>query len=86
MKASAERKMVRWLHIIIAIPVIGYIYGPVAGIPPAAAAVKWIFFPVLVTSGFWLWLGNRLRKRLRKKDNPLQPTINTSNGNDIRGH
>jgi len=72
MKAAVERKIIRWLHIIIAIPVLGYIYGPVASIPEAAGAVRWVFFPVLVLSGFWLWLGNRLRKRIRKNNTRLQ--------------
>jgi hypothetical protein len=47
MKASTERKLIRWFHIIASIPVIGYIYGPVAEIPEAVTALKWIIFPLL---------------------------------------
>lgn len=67
MKAATERKIIRWLHILIAIPIVGYIYGPVAKIPEAAMMVKWVIFPVVVLSGFWLWLGHYAKKRLRKK-------------------
>ena len=67
MKAATERKIIRWVHILLSIPVIGYIYGPVASIPPAAAMVKWVLFPIIVLSGFWLWKGHLLRKKLRKK-------------------
>ena len=67
MKAAVERKIIRWLHIVISIPIIGYIYGPVAQIPAAALMVKAVFFPVLALSGFWLWLAHRIRKWNRAK-------------------
>jgi hypothetical protein len=37
--------------IILSIPVVGFIYGPVAGITHAAFAVRWVNFPVVVISG-----------------------------------
>jgi hypothetical protein len=66
MTAALERKIIRWMHIILSIPVVGYIYGPVATLPHAAEAVKWVFFPVIVLSGFWLWKGNWFKKQLKK--------------------
>lgn len=65
MKASTERKIMRWFHIIISIPVVGYIYGPVAEIPRAAFAVKFIIFPLIVLSGLWMWKGHLIKKQLR---------------------
>ena len=65
MKASFERKLIRWPHLLISIPVIGYIYGPVATIPQAAFAVRFIFFPVLVLSGLWLWKGYWIKNYVR---------------------
>jgi len=67
MKASTERKIIRWVHILLSIPVIGYIYGPVAKIPEASFAVRFVIFPVIVLSGFYLWKGHQLRKWLRRK-------------------
>lgn len=67
MKASTERKIIRWIHIIFSIPIIGLIYGPVSQIPNAVSAIQWVFFPIIVLSGFWLWLGHFLKKRARKK-------------------
>jgi thiosulfate reductase cytochrome b subunit len=67
MKAATERKIIRWLHIVLSIPILGYIYGPVAGNPPAANAVRWVFLPVVVLSGLWMWKGHLLRKRRRGK-------------------
>ena len=57
MKASTERKIIRWMHIVLSIPIIGFIYGPVATIPVSAMIVRYIVFPLLVLSGFWLWKG-----------------------------
>jgi len=66
MKASTERMIIRWLHILLSIPVIGYIYGPVAQLHYAALAVRWVFFPIIVISGFWLWKGHWVKKWFRQ--------------------
>ena len=68
MKASAERKLIRWIHIVFSVPIIGYIYGPVATIPVSAMIVKWIIFPLLVLSGLWLWKGQVVKKRFKNKE------------------
>jgi thiosulfate reductase cytochrome b subunit len=66
-KASTQRKIFRWVHIILSIPIVGYIYGPVSTIPQASSAVRWVFFPVVVISGLWMWKGHILKKMIRKK-------------------
>ncbi|MEO6455392.1 MAG: hypothetical protein ABIN97_15030 [Ginsengibacter sp.] len=71
MKAASERKIIRWLHIIASIPIVGYIYGPVKNLPNAVFGIKWILFPAIVISGFWLWKGHLLKKWLRKKQRRL---------------
>jgi uncharacterized membrane protein len=58
MKASTERKVIRWVHILLSIPVVGYIYGSVAQLHYAAMAVRWVFFPIIILSDFWLWKGH----------------------------
>lgn len=67
MKASTERKIIRWIHIIFSIPIVGFIYGPVAENPYAVTTIRWVLFPIIILSGFWLWLGHFLKKRIRKK-------------------
>jgi hypothetical protein len=67
MKASTQRKVFRWIHIILSVPIIGYVYGPVAKIPQAAFAVRWVFFPIVVISGLWMWKGQVVRKWFRRK-------------------
>lgn len=67
MKASTERKIIRWLHILLAIPVIGYVYGPVSQLPFASTAVRWVFFPVIVLSGLWLWKGHLVKRWVKTR-------------------
>ncbi|HTF21629.1 MAG TPA: hypothetical protein VK658_26300 [Chryseolinea sp.] len=62
MKASTERNIWRWVHIVLSIPIVGYIYGPVADIPNAALMVKWVLFPFVILSGFWMWKGHWVKK------------------------
>lgn len=64
MKAATERKLIRWIHIIVSIPIIGYIYGPVSQIPEAAFMVKAGIVPLVALSGFWLWKGYWVKKML----------------------
>ena len=66
MNAATERKIIRWLHIVISIPVIGYIYGPVSKIPEAVVVVRWIIFPLIVLSGLWLWKGMVVKRWFRQ--------------------
>ena len=67
MKASAERKLIRWIHILFSIPLIGYLYGPVATKPYAAFATRWVFFPAVVVSGLWMWKGHITKKWFRAR-------------------
>jgi hypothetical protein len=66
MKASAERMLMRWAHIILSVPIIGYIYGPVSEIPRAALAVRWVFVPTVILSGLWMWKGAVVKRWLKK--------------------
>jgi hypothetical protein len=66
MKAANERNLIRILHLVLSVPILGYLYGPVASIPRAASFTRWIAMPVVVLTGFWLWLKPRLRKWLRR--------------------
>jgi len=67
MKASTERKIIRWLHILASIPLIGFIYGPVSRVPEAVSALKWVIFPLIVLSGLWLWKGAAVKRWLKRQ-------------------
>ena len=67
MKEATKRSILRWIHIIISIPIIGYIYSPFEEIPNYAPAVRFVFLPVMVLSGFWMWKGHVLRRLIAKR-------------------
>jgi hypothetical protein len=66
MNAAGERNLIRFIHLVLSIPILGYIYGPVAAIPEAARFTRWVAMPVVIGSGLWLWLKPRLLRRIRE--------------------
>jgi hypothetical protein len=54
--------IVRWTHIILSIPIIGYIYSPFEAIPIYAPVTRFVFLPVMLISGLWMWKGQWLRR------------------------
>jgi hypothetical protein len=62
MKDTTKRSIVRWIHIICSIPIIGYIYSPFEAIPDYAPATRFVFVPVMLLSGLWMWKGRLLRR------------------------
>ena len=57
MKETTKRSICRWIHLIFGIPILGYIYGEASEIQQYAAAVRFVFIPVIVLSGFWMYSG-----------------------------
>jgi hypothetical protein len=66
MKDTAKPSLVRWIHIVCAIPIIGYIYSPFEAIPDYAPATRFVFVPVMLLSGVWMWKGHVLRRLVSK--------------------
>jgi hypothetical protein len=75
MKAASERQFIRILHLVLSIPIVGYIYGPVASIPQAVRFTRWVAMPVVVLTGFWLWLKPRLLKWPRQSGGAAQTLL-----------
>lgn len=65
--AAAQRTIFRWTHIILAIPVIGYVYSPFENLPDYAPVVRFVAIPVLALTGLWMWKGHLLRRLFSKK-------------------
>jgi thiosulfate reductase cytochrome b subunit len=61
MKQSTKRSILRWIHIVMAIPIAGYVYSPFENIPQYAGPTRYVFFPVLVLTGLWMWKGHVVR-------------------------
>jgi hypothetical protein len=66
MNQAIKRSIFRWIHILFAIPIIGYIYSPFDKIPQYAAPTRFVFVPVLVLSGLWMWKGHLIRRLISK--------------------
>ena len=62
MSQAVKRTIVRWIHLILAIPIIGYIYSPFDQIPNYAPLTRFVFVPLLVLSGLWMWKGHVVRR------------------------
>ena len=65
--SATKRSILRWIHIVFSIPIIGYVYSPFEDIPQYAHIVRFVFLPVLALSGLWMWKGHVVRRLLSKK-------------------
>lgn len=57
MSNATKRAILRWVHLILTIPIIGYVYSPFADLPNYAPVVRFVSVPVLILSGFWMYAG-----------------------------
>ena len=67
MKDATKRSILRSIHIVFSIPILGYIYSPFEEIPKYAARVRFVVVPVMLLSGFWMWKGHILRRLISKR-------------------
>jgi hypothetical protein len=52
-----KRSILRWIHLIFAIPILGYIYSPFAELPNYAAVTRFVFAPVIILAGYTMYAG-----------------------------
>jgi len=64
---ATQRTIGRWIHIVFSIPILGYIYSPFENLPQYAPLVRFVFLPVMVLSGLWMWKGHVLRRFILKR-------------------
>ena len=64
---ATQRTIGRWIHIVFSIPILGYIYSPFENLPQYAPLVRFVFLPVMVLSGLWMWKGHVLRRFIVKR-------------------
>jgi predicted tellurium resistance membrane protein TerC len=57
MSNATKRAVLRWIHLIFAIPIIGYVYSPFAELPSYAPVTRYIAFPVILLSGLSMYAG-----------------------------
>jgi len=67
MKPGIVRTIFRWIHIVFAIPILGYIYSPFDKLPAYAFKTRFVFVPIMVLSGLWMWKGHVVRRMIWKR-------------------
>jgi hypothetical protein len=62
MTQSIQRSVLRWIHLVFSIPVIGYVYSPFEELPNYAPVVRNVAVPLIVLTGLWMWKGHAVRR------------------------
>ncbi len=55
--SATKRSILRCVHLILSIPILGYIYSQPSEVAQYAGAVRFVFVPVIILSGFWMYSG-----------------------------
>ena len=53
----SKRTILRTIHLILSIPILGYIYGKPSEMEQYANFVRFVAVPVIILSGFWMYSG-----------------------------
>jgi thiosulfate reductase cytochrome b subunit len=64
---ATQRTIFRWIHIILAVPIVGYIYSPFDKIPAYAPQTRYVFLPLMVVTGLWMWKGHLVRRLFTRR-------------------
>ena len=67
MNSARQRLAIRWIHIVCSIPIIGYVCSPFDVVPNYAPATRFVFLPLMLLSGLWMWKGHVLRGFISKR-------------------
>jgi len=67
MTQNTVRTIFRWIHLVFSIPIIGYVYSPFEEIPQYATPTRFVFLPILVTTGLWMWKGHVVQRLFSKQ-------------------
>jgi thiosulfate reductase cytochrome b subunit len=77
MRAKAPtRSVLRWIHIVLAIPIYGYIYSPFEKLPQYAPPTRFVFFPLMVLTGLLMWKGHLVWRRFAGRPAAQSPAAN----------
>lgn len=67
MTQATQRTIFRWIHLVFGLPILGYVYGPMEEVAPYAPMFRYVFVPVIVLSGLWMWKGQLVSRLFSKK-------------------
>ena|ERR1700686_3769826 len=55
--SATKRAILRAIHLVLSIPILGYIYGEPSQVQQYAGAARFVFVPVIILWGFWMYAG-----------------------------
>jgi hypothetical protein len=67
MKEATKRSILRWIHIVCGVPMLGYIYDSPSDTHYYAHSIRFFFVPILLLSGLWMWKGHVVRRLFSKR-------------------
>lgn len=67
MSVATKRWIPRLIHLILSIPIAGYVYSPFKELPNYAPVVRFVAVPGLVLTGLWMWKGHVLGRLISKR-------------------
>jgi hypothetical protein len=77
MTQATKRSIFRWVHIICGIPILGYIYDSPSDTHNYASSVRYVFLPVLLLSGLWMWKGHVVRRLISRRSSSATGSYST---------
>ena len=66
MSEARLRAILRWVHVILGLVILCYIYSPWATVVSFQIFVKFIVVPTIVVTGVWIWKFRIITKLFRK--------------------
>jgi hypothetical protein len=73
---ATQRVIFRWIHLVLSIPIIGYIYSPFEKLPDYAFPTRFVFLPLMVLTGLWMWKGHLLRRLISRRSAQQDAAMN----------
>lgn len=70
MKDTTKRSILRWMHVVFGLTLVGYIYGPPAETVQYLPFFRYVYLPLILLTGLWMWKGPAIRKMFSKKSGP----------------
>ena len=67
MKEATKRALFRWTHIGLVLTLVGYIYGPPDETRPYLSFFRYVYFPIVLVSGFWMWKGPAVMRLVSRR-------------------
>ena len=55
--SATKRAILRSIHLVLSIPILGYIYEPASDVQQYAGGVRFVFVPLVILAGYWMYSG-----------------------------